>query len=227
MTRSPLPQTATALALAMFFAACDDPPAVAPAPQGPGDVLLRIDGIDITFGEVEPYLKFLDETMPEGGRRTKVQKVLQEFVVPLRLAQRKFPEERRVMQERARHLRSVATNVDELEQQGAQLVIKSVQLTRGQADLPVVVFLFDPLTTRGVSEVLEVPRGFVVAAARDLHETAAAVYDTVDAVMVGFFTQTPADWETWKHVAQEDVAHKATYIHPDYREAMPTWLKLP
>jgi hypothetical protein len=165
--------------------------------------------------------------MPESGRKTKVQKVLQDFTVPLRLAQRAFPDQRRTMHERARQLRSVATNVAELEQQAAQQVIKRMELTRSQTDLPIAAFLFDPLTTRGVSDVVEVPRGYVVAAAHEIKEAASAIADTVDAVQVGFFTHTPADWETWKQLEQERVADKATYIHPDFREAMPTWLKLP
>jgi len=217
----------TALVLALALAACGNPPAVVTTPSTPTDVLLRIDGIDITFGEVEPYVKFLDEAMPEGGRLTKIRKVLQEFTVPLRLAQRQFPELRRKMQERAQQLHSVATNVIELEQQAAQQVIQKQPLTRGQADLPVAVFLFDPLSTGGVSPVIEVPRGCVIAAAHAIKHEPAAVYDTVDAVQVGFFTHTPGDWETWKQLEQERIAAKASYIHPEYREAMPTWLKLP
>jgi hypothetical protein len=222
-----LPWLAATLWLGLPGAACGGEPAKAPAPPAPGDVLLRIDGLEITFGEIEPYVKFLDEAMPEAGRKTKVQKVLQDFTVPLRLAQREFAEPRRKMHERATNLRAVSTNVLELEQQGAQQVIKRMEVTRNQVDLPIAVYLFDPLNTGGVSDVIEVPRGFVVAAAHEVKEAAAAVFDTVDAVQVGFFTHTPADWETWKSSAQERVADKATYIHPDFREAMPTWLKLP
>ena len=227
MNRSPLPYIAATLWLALAGAACGDPPAKTKAPPAASDVLLRIDGLEITFGEIAPYVKFLEETMPEAGHKTKVQKVLQDFCVPLRLAQRAFAAERRAMRERAANLRSVATNVLELEQQGAQQVIKRREVTRGQVDLPIAVFLFDPLNTGGTSDVIEVPRGYVVAAAHELKEAPGAVFDTVDAVQVGFFTQTPGDWETWKQLEQERVADKATYIHPDYREAMPTWVKLP
>jgi len=218
---------AAGLVLALLLGSCSKPPVLPPAPPAPGDVLLRLDGIDITFGDIEPYVKFLDEAMPEGGRLTKIQKVLQEFTVPLRLAQRAFPEQRRTMKQRAEHLHTVATNVLELEQQAAQQIIKRQELTRGKADLPVAVFLFDPLMTGGVSGVIEVPRGYVVAAAHEIKEARTAVGDIVDAVQVGFFTHTPGDWETWKQLEQEAVAGKATYIHPDFRAAMPTWLKLP
>lgn len=220
--------TAPALLLPLLLlAACADPPPETPPPPAATDVLLRLDGLEITFGEVEPWVKWLDEAMPEGGHRTKVQKVLQDYLVPLKLAQRSFAEQRRPLREQAHQLRSVATNVAELEQQGAQATIRRQNLARSQIDLPVAAFLFDPLTTRGTSEPIEVPRGFLVAAAHDLRVAGSTVHDLVDAVMVGFMTHTAADFETWKTAEQERVADRATYIHPGYREAMPTWLKLP
>ncbi len=216
-----------ALLVLLALASCGGSQPQAPKQPAPTDVLLRLDGLEITFGEVEPYVKFLDEAMPEGGRLTKVQKVLQDFAVPLALARRAFPEQRAAMRERAAMLRSVATNVAELEQQAAQQTMSRKLVARGQVDLPVAAFLFDPLQTRGVSDVLEVPRGFVVAAAHEIREGSTTVYDLVDAVLVGFATHTPIEFETWKQLEQERVAAKATYIHPDYRDAMPTWLRLP
>lgn len=225
---------AGSLLATLCLAGCDDPPAAVTPPTGqasaapkPTDLLLRIDGLDITFGEVAPYVAFLDSFAPKWASRVKFRRVLDEFSIPLRLARRAFPAQRQQMEERSRHLRSVATNAIELEQQGAQQVIKRKDLTRRSVELPLAVFLFDPLLTGSVSDPIEVPRGWVVASAYELKQAALVLDDLVDSVQVGFLTHTPGDWNTWLDLEKHRVASKVTYVHPDYREYLPEWIQLP
>ncbi len=216
-----------------FLTACGDQPpqapTPAPAPVAPQatDRILSIDGLDITFGEVEPYVKFLDSFVPKYATRVKYRRVLDSMTIPLRLAQRAFPAERAKMHERAVHLRSVATNAFEIEKQGAQQVIKRKDLTRTSVELPVAMFLFDQMLTGSASEPIEVPRGWIVAGAYEIKEAALVLDDIVDAVQVGFLTHTPGDWATWLDLEKQRIATKVTYVHPDYREALPEWVKLP
>lgn len=191
------------------------------------DVLLTIDGLDIRFAEVEPHVKFLDSIGPEWATRVKFRRVLDEFTIPLRLAQRAFPTERTKLLERAKHLRSVATNAIELEQQGAQQVMKRQEVPRRGVEIPVAAFLFDPLTTGGVSDPIEVPRGWIVASTYEIKEAALVLDDLADAVQVGFLTHTPGDWVTWLEIEKRRLADKVTYVHPDFREHLPEWIKLP
>ena len=97
-------------AAALLLAACGGN---APAAE---TRLLVVDGIEVGITEVEPYLEFLGSFMPNAGRKTRVQLVLDQYLLPLRLAQRAFPKERAEQREHAEALCSVATNIEELKQ---------------------------------------------------------------------------------------------------------------
>lgn len=233
--RRPHPRLAAAVCGALLLAGCGDrspqpaplkPPAQ-PAPLADGERLLTIDGIDITYGEVAVFVKFLDSYAPEYATKVKVRKVLDAYTIPLHLARRAFPEQRAQMLERAKNLCAVATNAIELEKQGAQQVIKHKNTTRSTVELPIAMFLFDDLITGSVSPPIEVPRGWVVASAYDLRKAAAVIDDLADAVQVGFLTHTPGDWSTWLDLEKARIKNKVTYVHPDYREALPEWIQLP
>ncbi len=193
-----------------------------------GTRLLELDGLRFTLDEVAPYVEFLDSCMPEGGRKTKIQKVLDEHVIPLRLAQRAFAAERRQLKEHADALRAVASNVEELERHSALLEAKGrFKITRLQAKLPAAMFLFDPLQLRAVSQPLELPQGWLVVAAYDLHENQLILSEYVDALEVAFVTHTTPKWLEWYAAEKQRLASTATFVHPDYRTAMPEWIQLP
>lgn len=218
-------RTQSWLLCGLLFAACGKAP---PAVAHPANLLLTIDGLDITLDEVAPHVKFLDSVAgPEWATKVKFRRVLEEFTIPLRLAQRAFPEQRAKMHERAANLRSVADNAIEIEKQGAQQVIKRKGLVRRAVELSVAEFLFDPLLTGSASQPIEVPRGWIVAGAFDLQQSAQLVNDLVDAVQVGFLTHTPGDWQTWWDLEQVRIADKVTYVNPAYRDHLPEWIKLP
>lgn len=189
--------------------------------------LLVLDGIEIRLADVEPYVAFLDSFLPEGGRKTKIQRVLDELLIPLRLAQRAFPKERQELKARADALCSVATNVNELEQQSRLIREKRrSNLTRMHAQLPVAMYAFDPLRVGGVSQPIEVPEGWFVVGTYDLRESPGLVLeDYIDALQVGFITHTSAKLLEWYSAQKQELADKATFVHPDYKNAMPPWIR--
>jgi hypothetical protein len=191
--------------------------------------LLVLDGIEFRLDDVMPYVQFFDSFLPEGGRKTKVQRVLEEYLIPLRLAQRAFPNERQTQKANADGLRSVATNVEELERQTAQVKDKlRANMTRMQALLPVAMFLFDPLRVRAVSDPIELPQGWFVVAAYELFQSPGLqVSDYVDALQVGFVTHTAGEFYKWYEAQKVALASKATFVHPDFVTAMPPWIQPP
>ena len=220
--RPKTPLLALALATSLAPIGCGDqaPPAT--------DRLVVVDGIEIRLAEVEPYVQFLDSFIPEGGRKTKIRRVLEEQVLPLRLAQRAFASKRREQLDRALALCTVATNVAELEAQTKVFEDKtSKKVSRMQAKLPVAMFLFDELKVGSVSAPLEVPFGYIVAGCRGLETSAVALDDAADALQIGFATHPAAEWQSWIDAERKRVASLVTYVHPDYRDAMPAWLQLP
>lgn len=212
---------APALLLALAFTSChDDKP--------PSKDLLVVDGMTIELAELDPYVKFLDSYLPEGGRKAKVLRVVEEQLLPLHLGRRAFAAERQRLFENAMQLRAVAGNVTELEKQTVSMATKGrKRLTRNQSKLPIAMFLFDPLQTGSVSAPIEVPYGWVVAGCFGITEGAIAVEDIADALQVTFSTHGSQDWLAWLAAEQKRIADKVTFVHPDYREAMPQWLVLP
>ncbi|MBL9077326.1 MAG: hypothetical protein JNL08_07480 [Planctomycetes bacterium] len=219
----PFPSRFLPLAAALGLAACSDRP---PAPAD--DRLLVVDGITITLAEVEPYVAFLDAAVPEAGRKTKIRRIVDEHLLPLRLAQRAFAARRAELREQAAALCGIATNSSELERVAPMQGDRTRRnLSRMQPRLPVAMFLFDPLLTGAVSPPIEVPNGWVVATAFDLHEGALMLDDYVDALQIGFLTHDAEGWGQWLLAERARVAGTVTWVHPDYREAMPDWLHLP
>lgn len=216
--------------LCLLFAGCgEQSPAAPPAdpPTGPQDPLLVVDGVTITFADVEGPQRFLASLYPQAGRATKLRRVLEEHVLPLALARRAFAAEREAQRHLAVELCSVAGNVYELEQHARlRRLARKVSGPR-DLDLPLAEFLFDPLHLLAVSPPIEVPRGFVVAAAFELMESALTIDDRCDALMVGFFTHDTTAFKEWLAAEQQRVGSLTTWVHPLYRDAMPSWIVLP
>ena len=211
-----------ALAALLATAGCSE------APQVATDRLLVVDGIEFTLADIEPYAAFLRSFVPETGTKTIVRIVLEEYLLPLRLAQRAFPDQRRDALARAQGLCDVATNATELDQQSRLMQARQrSNMSRRRPQLPVAMFLFDPLQVGAVSQPIEVPVGYVVATAFELHESALKIDDYVESLQVPFVTHDAAGWEAWLTAEKARVATRVTHVHPDYREAMPGWLQLP
>ncbi|MCA8947903.1 MAG: hypothetical protein KDE27_00275 [Planctomycetes bacterium] len=217
-----------AAAVAVAFAACGERTPSAPPAATSADVILTIDGIDITLGELEPFMAWIRETRPDVGRKTLAQKVLEGHLVPLRLAERAFAAERAAQRAKAVEIRSVVQNVYELERASDALEVQDRRrYTRLQPDLSVGMFLFDRLQEGNVSDPIAVPRGFVLASTHEHVDAPVAGEDMVEATQVGFFTHKVGEFHDWIEQEQARVADKVTYVHPDYRDALPTWCQPP
>ncbi len=204
----------------------------APGPSGPKptDVVLRLDGMEFTFAEVDEWADFLRIAYPMAGRKTIVQAVLEQHVIPLRLAERAFPEERAQLLREATEASGVLTNVYELEQaqQGGNLEVQERRkYTRLQPAIPVAAHLFNRMNEGSVSKPLAVPRGFVLAATHEYTEVPVAGEDLVEATQVGFFHHTVGAWNEWHAAEKARIKDKVTYVHPDFRDALPTWCERP
>ncbi|MCK5944454.1 MAG: hypothetical protein KAI24_20870 [Planctomycetes bacterium] len=212
-----------ALALAVLAAGCGPDEDPAPEPR-----LLEIDGITITFEELQPYYDWLTSYRPELGVRTKYVWAMREHVLPLKLAQREFAEQRREQLALAEGLCSVATNIQELEQHSQLITDKTrSNLTRQSALLPVAMFLFDELTLNAVSPPIELPHGIFVVSAFERFESQLVMADYVDALQVGFLTHTALEWEQYWRAKRQEIGKQVTFVHPDYRDDMPDWIELP
>ncbi len=212
------------LAASAPLASCSEKPA---APQVDPDVILIVDGLQIRRAEVERYADIHRTTAPELGRKTIERHLLENYVLPLRVAQREFGERRAELRQQAQTLAEVATNVIELEQRSELLFHKRKLVTRRQIEPPVVEFAFDPEKTGSVSGVLEVPHGFIVAGCFEIRESAVVTEDLADLLQTGFATHTNAEWVEWLRGMQARLADKVTYVHPDHRDCLPSWMKLP
>jgi hypothetical protein len=192
--------------------------------QKPTDVLLIVDGITITFGDLLAGTAFFDTLQSEVSRRNKMQRVLEDFTLPLMLARREFQKERAPLLEQALALSHVAGNVVELEARGKDLAGERRMVTPREVEIPIAIYLFDKEHIGGRSEPIELPQGFTVVGSRDLIEGKTTIGDRCDAVQVPFFTHNNRDWRDWLRKQQEAMSKKVTYFHPDFRDAIPPWL---
>ena len=222
MTSRPA-NTPAATLLALALAACDTGAGAADDPR-----LIAVDGVEVTFAELQPYFEWLTEFRPGLGERTKYTWAMREHVLPLKIAQREFATERAQQRALAEGLCSVATNIKELERRAALITDKRrSDLTRQSAALPVAMFLFDDFTLNAVSQPIELPHGFFVVGAYDRHESPLVMADYVDALQVGFITHTALDWQKYWSTKREEIGSKVTFLHPDYRDDMPDWIQPP
>jgi hypothetical protein len=206
---------------ACWLAACADEPPTESR-------LLVLDGIEFRLAEVEPYVKFLDVGLPEGGRKTKILRVLEDYLIPLRIAQRTFAAERAAKRKEAEAMASVATNVHELDARSKLLTDRFRRdVPRNKAPLPVAMHLFDPALTGSVSPPIELPHGWILVAAFDFKQSPLALDDYVDSLQVGFLTHTAGAWQEWFAAQKPSLADKATFVHPDYETAIPQWIQPP
>lgn len=220
------PRRAATLLAALLLVAlpgCSDP-----EPTAEENRLLVIDGITITFDDLAPYVEFLHSYMPESGIKTRNLSALSEHVLPVAFARREFPEQRAEMLELARGLCDVAQNVNQLDEMTSLMEHRRrSNLTRITAKLPVAKFLFEPLNVGRVSPPLEMPHGWFVVAAYDLFESQLVMSDYVDALQVGFITHTSLEWRNWWDAQKPVIGERVTFVHPDYRDDLPKWMKAP
>ncbi|MEQ1631986.1 MAG: hypothetical protein ABL997_06410 [Planctomycetota bacterium] len=224
--------------LAVMIATRDDdkkavPTAAQPDPGStdatlnPDDVLLVVDDVTITYGDVKDQVEWLDQIAPEYSLRKKIQKVLPEYTLPVMFARREFGPSREKLFELAKTVRAASGNVEELEKNGSDRTFRRATITRGDVEVPVAAFLFEPTNIGAVSQPIEVPGGWMLVSAVDLKQARVPMEDLCEAVQVGFFTHDAKFWREWKQDLKARLQKRVSYVHPDYRLAMPPWLELP
>ena len=67
----------------------------------------------------------------------------------------------------------------------------------------------------------------MLVGAVDLKQAAVPLEDLCEAVQVGFFTHDQKFWREWKQDLRTRLQKRVSYVHPDFRLAMPPWLELP
>ncbi|MGE3175679.1 MAG: hypothetical protein AB7O97_23855 [Planctomycetota bacterium] len=197
------------------------------APPAPTDTLLVVDGVTVTFADLAPPIDYLERLAPEFSLGHRAQKVLSEYTLPLLFARREFAAERAAQLELARTVRAACDNAEELETLSEGRMRRRAVVSRGDVDMPVAEFLFDPIHAGGVSDPIEVPAGWVLAGAFDLTQNRVAVQDVCDALQVGFMTHHANEWRQWLQQLPVRLADKVTFVHPEFRSSMPPWMKLP
>ena len=203
---------------------------VAPNPEPTADdALLTIDGITITFGDLAEGVAYFDSLNPNASKRTKMHRVLDELVLPLKFARHEFAAERQELLAQAVALRAIAGNVQELDEASdSELMIRRRKtVTPRDVEIPIARYLFDPTQIGGVSQPIEVPQGYVLAGAFDLEQMQLVLLDRCDALQVLFSNHDISAWRQWLGDLRARIADKVTYFHPDYRDAMPSWAQLP
>lgn len=201
--------------------------APAQAPLTADTLLLTLDGIEFRWGEASGYVAFYDSIYPQWSLRTKLRKVLEDHLVPLRLAQRAFPELRTEQLQKARAMQSVCGNALELARKAEGLHHRRGEVGLQLVEVPIAVYLLDRAKLGSVSDPIELPQGYMLCGALDLREGGVVGDDLVDAVQVPFQTHDHPTFRKWLDEQQALLARKASFVHPDYRNAMPVWLQLP
>ncbi|MEY4672309.1 MAG: hypothetical protein RL148_93 [Planctomycetota bacterium] len=222
-----------ALAALCTLAACTREAATTPPVDGTSQplaadtLLLTLDGIEFRWGDAAAPIAFYDSVYPQWSLRTKLRKVLEDHLVPLRLAQRAFPELRAEQLQKARAMQSVCGNALELARKAEGMHHRRGEVGLQVVEVPVAMFLLDRAKLGSVSDPVELPQGYMLCGALDLREGGVVGDDLVDAVQVPFQTHDHPTFRKWLDEQQAALATKASFVHPEYRNAMPVWLKLP
>lgn len=212
----------------VLLKACGDEPKQPPPERDPR--ILVVDGVEIRrseLAEYEPYLRQLDPTM---GEMTRLRELIQQFLLPLKMARRDFQEQRRVQRQRAEAViksLSPTPGADELMEQTKRVpgARKLEGWIRQHMQIPEQRWAFDDARVLQASPILETPLGFTILASLRKDPGPTLAYDKADIWFVPFHTHETKAFGAWWAKVQKDVAHKLTYVHPDYAEALPYWLK--
>jgi len=207
---------------------CDGekPPTEPPAPSDP---VIQVDGIVITRGEVEGYNDYFRDLDPTMGRDHCTRILLDQFLLPLKFAQREFAAQRQVQRERAR---SLANSLGEsaghdalLERTGKNRdAEKKANAIRQELPLPEQRWLFADENVGRVSPVLETAQGFSLVAAAEKIPGMTKAFDRADVLLVRFYTHRSRAYAQWRSDLRQRVQELAPdkkLIHPEFRDAFP------
>lgn len=199
-------------------------------PSPPPGVVLEVDGLEITAEELAQFDDYFESLDPTMGRNYRTREFLDQFVLPLRLAQRAFPEDRAEKRQRATVLAEAIGNggysalVERGEVYGGYK--PDHPYSRNDLPLPVARFVFDENHLFQVSPPIEVAQGFALIATYRLMQGISTVQDRAEVYFVPFYTLDSSQFATWYEVQKDRIRNRVTYVHPDYRQALPSWFVL-
>ena len=103
------------------------------------------------------------------------------------------------------------------------------EITAGRYELPLAIarHAFSEDKIGVVSPVIETPQGFCLISVYRVERGASRINDVVELFQAPFYTAEAEEFGAWLKARQAEVADRVTYVHPDYRDAMPPWLSLP
>ena len=192
-------------------------------------VILVVDGMEIRRSEVAEFEPYLEDLDPTTGRTKRAKWVLEQFVLPLRLAQRAFPAERREQRKRAEALARVlgpSAGYDDLASQSQRVPGAGLGTRMRQAlELPEQRWAFADAHMEQVSPILETPRAFTILATLGKRPGPTKVFDSADIWLVQFPTHDKKAFDAWLSEVKKSIADKLTFVHEDYRQAVPYWFK--
>lgn len=209
-------------ALLLVLAACGES---SPPDARSDGVILEVDGLRFTRAEVARFDAYVDSIDRRVGRNTRTMGILERHLIPLKLAERAFPEERRTQRERCEALARVVGNggYPELALKGAA-VGKEIVVTPSELPMAIAAWMFEDEHLGRVSPVLETPQGFCLAASYDIRRAATRPQDVAEGFLATFYTHDATEFGAWLKQAEAAIAGHVTYVDPDYRDAIPPWL---
>lgn len=221
--------TGLALAGSTLFLTCGGEE---PAPPPDKDlVVLRAPGLEIKRSEIaalEGYVKKLDPTI---GEMTRKRAILDNYLLPLKLARRDFPKERAQQRQRAEALARVlgkAASYDDLAAQSRLYPGAALEegVVRQAMSLPEARWAFADENVGRTSPILETPRGYSILATLEKRAGPTMHYDSVDVWVTPFHTHANRrSYLDWLVRAKASLSGHLTFIHDDYKEALPYWLR--
>lgn len=204
-----------------------------PAPPArPAGVVLEIDGLTIERREIEEWYPYLESIEPRLGHKTRIRAILANHVLPQRLAARAHWQRRAELRLKAEGLARLATNYTDL----MALAQKSEEPEhRGYAparpfaysDLPYALAraVLDEQRLGQVQGPIETPQGFAVLSTKRIIKGTMTPENLAESYVVLFYTHDAKGFAEWLLPAQSSAAGRVTYVHPEFADALPDWIK--
>lgn len=199
-----------------------------PAPTAPEGLVLEFDGLRIWEHEVEPLRQYIAGIDRRAGRITVLTMLLDDYLIPLKAAQRAFAEQRAAKRELAEGLARAVGNEGYmgLLQKGRAVAGEEPDTfsTRIDLPLPLAQWAFADDNLGQVSPVLETPQGFSIISTEQIDRGTTRRDDLAKVYQVSFHTHDPEAFSKWYSAIRTELASTVTYVHPDYRRALPPWM---
>jgi hypothetical protein len=209
---------------AILWGCEDQDPGPPPAPAA--GVILEVDGLRVMRQEVEDWYAYVESYQPTAGRMQAIAYFIETHLLPLRAAERDFPEARARALDKAHGLQSVAGNSLELQDKGPGLpeYVPATNYSRTDLEPAVVDYAFALENLGRVSEPIATPRGFVLAASIDMIPGGTTFSDRVRLCRADFWMSGDQEYFDWIRDLRSRLEGKVTYLDPDFRHAVPDWL---